>query len=108
MTMNISAAHGGGEEPKAKRLVQTTAVSGPGVPVRLLQRVMGLAEDALHGSLAHLQDMEWLYETQLFPKQICAFRHASSTTWLTAVYSRSSNGCCIPVSLRLSIDMHPL
>jgi class 3 adenylate cyclase/tetratricopeptide (TPR) repeat protein len=61
---------------EAKRLVQIAAVIGPEVPVPLLQRVAGLAEDTLQRDLAHLQDTELLYETRLFPEQIYTFKHA--------------------------------
>ena len=61
---------------EAKRLVQHAAVIGTEVPGRLLQRVAGLAEDALHRGLAHLQDTELLYETRLFPDPVYTFTHA--------------------------------
>jgi len=59
-----------------KRLLQTAAVIGSEVPVPLLHRIAGLAEDALYRSLAHLQATELLYETHLFPDQIYTFKHA--------------------------------
>ena len=62
--------------PEAKRLVQIAAVIGPEVPVPLLQRLAGLAEDALQRGLAHLQDAELLYETRLFPEPVYTFKHA--------------------------------
>jgi class 3 adenylate cyclase/tetratricopeptide (TPR) repeat protein len=62
--------------PETKRLVQIAAVIGPEVPVSLLQRVAGLEKDALHGGLAHLQEVELLYETRLVPEQVYTFRHA--------------------------------
>jgi hypothetical protein len=52
--MNISAAHGGGEEPEAKRLVQVAAVMGPEVPVPLLERVAGRTEDRRQRSMPDL------------------------------------------------------
>jgi tetratricopeptide (TPR) repeat protein len=62
--------------PEAKRLVQIAAVMGPEVPVPLLHRLAGLPEDALQRGLAHLQAAEFLYETQLFPEPVYAFKHA--------------------------------
>jgi predicted ATPase len=61
--------------PEDKRLLQIAAVVGTEVPVPLLQRVAGLAEDALHRGLAHLQASELLYETRLFPDQVYTFKH---------------------------------
>ena len=62
--------------PEAKRLVQIAAVIGPEVPVPLLQRLAGLAEDTVQRGLAQLQDAEFLYETRLFPEQVYTFKHA--------------------------------
>jgi tetratricopeptide (TPR) repeat protein len=61
---------------EAKRLVQIAAVIGPEVPMPLLERVVGLAEDVLQRSLAHLQGAELLYEMQLFPDPVYTFKHA--------------------------------
>ena len=62
--------------PEAKRLVQLAAVIGSEVPVPLLQRLAGLAEDTLQLGLALLQDTELLYETRLFPDSVYTFKHA--------------------------------
>jgi tetratricopeptide (TPR) repeat protein len=62
--------------PEARRLMQHAAVIGTEVPRRLLQRVAGLAEDALQRGLAHLQDTELLSETRLFPDPVYTFTHA--------------------------------
>jgi predicted ATPase len=62
--------------PEAKRLAQIAAVMGTEVSVLLLQRLGGLAEEPLQRELAHLQDTELLYETQLVPEQVYTFKHA--------------------------------
>jgi predicted ATPase len=62
--------------PDAKRLVQIAAVIGSEVPVRLLQQLAELPEEALHRGLAHLQGMEFLYEMRLFPDTAYTFKHA--------------------------------
>ena len=59
-----------------KRLLQTAAVIGTEVPLRLLQAITELSEAALHGVLAHLQTVEFLYETRLFPEREYTFKHA--------------------------------
>jgi class 3 adenylate cyclase/tetratricopeptide (TPR) repeat protein len=61
---------------EAKRLVQIAAVIGPTVPVPLLQRLAGLADEALQRDLASLQGREFLYETHLIPEQVYTFKHA--------------------------------
>jgi predicted ATPase len=60
----------------AKRLLQTAAVVGHDVPVPLLQAVTGLADEALHDDLQHLQAAEFLYETCQLPAPTYTFKHA--------------------------------
>ena len=62
--------------PEEKHLVQTAAVIGTEVPVPLLQRIAGLPEEALQRGLGHLQSLEFLYETHLFPEHSYTFKHA--------------------------------
>ena len=59
-----------------KTLLQTAAAIGTEVPVLLLQAIAEFPEAALHRGLAHLQAAEFLYETRLFPEQVCTFKHA--------------------------------
>jgi len=62
--------------PEEKTLLQTAAAIGTEVPVPLLQAIADLPEATLHRGLAHLQAAEFLYETRLFPEQVCTFKHA--------------------------------
>jgi class 3 adenylate cyclase/tetratricopeptide (TPR) repeat protein len=62
--------------PEEKRLLQTAAVIGHEVPLRLLQAIAEVPEDALLCGLAHLQATEFLYETRLFPEHAYTFKHA--------------------------------
>jgi tetratricopeptide (TPR) repeat protein/MoxR-like ATPase len=62
--------------PEEKRLLQTAAVIGTAVPLPLLQALADLPEAALHRGLAHLQTVEFLYETRLFPASAYTFKHA--------------------------------
>jgi class 3 adenylate cyclase/tetratricopeptide (TPR) repeat protein len=62
--------------PEDKRLLQTAAVIGTDVPFALLRAMAGLPEEALHHGLTHLQAVEFLYETRLFPESDYTFTHA--------------------------------
>ena len=62
-----------------KRLLQTAAVIGVIVPLRLLRAVAELPEDDLHRYVSHLQTAEFLYETNLFPEVEYSFKHALTT-----------------------------
>ncbi|HEY5871220.1 MAG TPA: AAA family ATPase, partial [Candidatus Tectomicrobia bacterium] len=59
-----------------KQLLQTAAVIGHEIPLRVLQAIAELSEDALQRRLTHLQTAEFLYETSLFPECVYTFKHA--------------------------------
>ncbi len=62
--------------PEEKRLLQTAAVIGTEVSFSLLRAIADVPEEALHRGLAHLQAVEFLYETRLFPEREYTFKHA--------------------------------
>jgi class 3 adenylate cyclase/tetratricopeptide (TPR) repeat protein len=59
-----------------KRLLQNASVIGKEVPFELLQAVAEQSDQALRQGLANLQIGEFIYETQLFPDLVYAFKHA--------------------------------
>jgi predicted ATPase len=62
--------------PEEKRLLQAASVIGKDVPYALLAAIAEQPEESLRGGLAHLQEAEFLYETQLFPNLEYTFKHA--------------------------------
>jgi tetratricopeptide (TPR) repeat protein len=58
-----------------KHLLATAAVIGKDVPFALLQAVSDRDELSLRQDLAHLQAMEFLYETAIFPDLEYTFKH---------------------------------
>jgi len=59
-----------------KQLLQAASVIGKHVPYALLAAIAEQSEEALRRGLAHLQEAEFLYETQLFPDLEYTFKHA--------------------------------
>jgi DNA-binding winged helix-turn-helix (wHTH) protein/tetratricopeptide (TPR) repeat protein len=59
-----------------KRLLQAASVIGKDVPYALLAAIADQPEEVLRRGLAHLQEAEFLYETQLFPDLEHTFKHA--------------------------------
>jgi class 3 adenylate cyclase/tetratricopeptide (TPR) repeat protein len=59
-----------------KHLLQTASVIGKDVPLSLLQAIAGLPAEALRRGLAHLQAVEFLYETSRFAEAAYTFKHA--------------------------------
>jgi class 3 adenylate cyclase/tetratricopeptide (TPR) repeat protein len=59
-----------------KRLLQAASVIGKDVPYALVAAIAEQPEETLRRGLAHLQETEFVYETQLFPELEYTFRHA--------------------------------
>jgi DNA-binding winged helix-turn-helix (wHTH) protein/tetratricopeptide (TPR) repeat protein len=59
-----------------KRLLQAASVIGKDVPYPLLAAIVDQPDEALRSGLAHLQEAEFLYETQHFPDLEHTFKHA--------------------------------
>ena len=62
--------------PEEKRLLQAASVIGKHVPYSILAAITEQPEDTLRRGLAHLQESEFIYETQLFPDHEFTFKHA--------------------------------
>ncbi|MGH2976083.1 MAG: ATP-binding protein, partial [Solirubrobacterales bacterium] len=62
-------------EPAAKQLLQVASVVGKEVGGRALGLTAGLAEEELNPALCELIDGGFLYEAELYPERILAFRH---------------------------------
>jgi class 3 adenylate cyclase/tetratricopeptide (TPR) repeat protein len=62
--------------PEEKQLLQAASVIGKDVPYALLAAIAEQPEEALRQGLAHLQETDFLYETQLFPDLEHTFKHA--------------------------------
>jgi len=59
-----------------KQLLQTAAVLGKDFPYALLAAIADQSDDNLRQALVHLQEAEFIYETQLFPDLEYTFKHA--------------------------------
>ncbi len=62
--------------PQEKQLLQAASVIGKDIPYALLTAIVEQPEETLRRGLAHLQEAEFLYETQLFPDLEHTFKHA--------------------------------
>jgi len=62
--------------PELKNLLQTAAVIGRRIPVRLLQTIEALSDDTLHAQLSALQSSEFLYEVATGEDATYLFKHA--------------------------------
>jgi class 3 adenylate cyclase/tetratricopeptide (TPR) repeat protein len=62
--------------PEEKQLLQAASVIGKDVPSAILAAIAEQPEETLRRGLAHLQETDFLYETQLFPDLEHTFKHA--------------------------------
>ncbi len=62
-------------DPAAKALLQAASVAGKEVPERTLARVAGADPEAIEEQLRELIDAGFLYEAELYPERVLAFRH---------------------------------
>ncbi len=62
-------------EPQAKQLLQVASVVGKEVGARALGLTAGLDEEQLNPALCELVDGGYLYEAELYPERVLAFRH---------------------------------
>jgi class 3 adenylate cyclase/tetratricopeptide (TPR) repeat protein len=62
-------------DPAAKQLLQVAAVLGKEVGGRSLGLTAGLAEEELNRALCALVDGGFLYEAEIYPERVLAFRH---------------------------------
>ena len=87
--------------PEEKRLLQTAAVIGMEVPCTLLQAITDLSEEDMHRSLAHLQAVEFLYETRVVPELTYTFKHALTHEVAYGSLCWRGGGGCMPEFSRL-------
>jgi class 3 adenylate cyclase/tetratricopeptide (TPR) repeat protein len=62
-------------DPAAKQLLQVTSVVGKEVGARALGLTAGLGDEELNPALCELVDGGFLYEAELYPERVLAFRH---------------------------------
>ncbi|HXR30854.1 MAG TPA: adenylate/guanylate cyclase domain-containing protein [Solirubrobacterales bacterium] len=62
-------------DPTTKQLLQAASVVGKEVGARALGPIAGLDESQLDAALCDLVDSGFLYEAELYPERVLAFRH---------------------------------
>ncbi|HEU5143421.1 MAG TPA: adenylate/guanylate cyclase domain-containing protein, partial [Solirubrobacterales bacterium] len=62
-------------DPAAKALVQAASVAGKEVPEQTLARIVAAEPEAIGERLRELIDAGFLYEAELYPERVVAFRH---------------------------------
>jgi adenylate cyclase len=62
-------------DPDAKQLLQVASVVGKEVGARALRMTAGIEPDELDPALCELTESGFLYEAELYPEKVLAFRH---------------------------------
>ena len=62
-------------DPNAKELLQVASVVGKELGIRALRLTAGLSEEEMDPALCELTESGFLYETEMYPERVFAFRH---------------------------------
>ncbi len=93
--------------PDAKQLLQITAVLGKEVGARSLGLTAGLSSEQLDGGLCELVDGGFLYEAELYPERVLAFRHPLTREVAYGTQLAEHRGATHAAAARAMIELEP-
>ncbi len=94
-------------EPEAKRLLQVASVIGKETGVRALGMSAGVDEEALDPVLAELIDSGFLYEAELYPEKVLAFRHPLTREVAYGTQLADRRAATHAAAARATIELNP-
>ena len=94
-------------EPAAKQLLQVTSVVGKEVGARALGLTAGLEEEELNPALCDLVDNGFLYEAELYPERVLAFRHPLTREVAYATQLAERRASTHAATARAMIELEP-
>ncbi len=94
-------------EPAAKQLLQVTSVVGKEVSARALALTAGLDEEGLNPALCTLVDGGFLYEAELSPERVLAFRHPLTREVAYGTQLAERRGATHAAAARAMIELEP-
>ncbi len=94
--------------PEAKLLLQAMSVAGKEVGERTLAPVAGFADpDACEDALRELIDAGFLYELELYPERVLAFRHPLTREVAYGTQLAAQRGATHAATARALIELNP-
>ncbi len=93
--------------PDAKTLLQVASVVGKEVGARALRLTAGLDQDALEPVLCELTDSGFLYEAELYPERVLAFRHPLTREVAYETQLADRRAATHAAAARATIELNP-
>ena len=91
----------------AKQLLQVTSVVGKEVGERTLGLTAGLSEEQLNLALCELVDGGFLYEAELYPERVLAFRHPLTQEVAYGTQLAERRGATHAAAARAMVELEP-
>lgn len=94
-------------DPEAKHLLQVASVVGKEVSGEALRLAAGLGEDELEGAAGGLIEAGFLYEAELYPQRLLAFRHPLTREVAYGTQLASQREATHAAAARAMIELNP-
>jgi class 3 adenylate cyclase/tetratricopeptide (TPR) repeat protein len=94
-------------EPSAKQLLQISSVLGREVGAQALGLTAGLSEEQLDPAICALIDSGYLYEAELYPERVLAFRHQLTREVAYGTQLAERRAATHASTARAMIDLEP-
>jgi class 3 adenylate cyclase/tetratricopeptide (TPR) repeat protein len=94
-------------DPAAKQLLQVASVVGKEVSAEALGMTAGLAEERIEPVLAGLIDAGFLYDAELYPERVLAFRHPLTREVVYGTQLAEGRAATHAAAARAMIELNP-
>jgi class 3 adenylate cyclase/tetratricopeptide (TPR) repeat protein len=93
--------------PASKRLLQVASVAGEEVPERAMRLTARLERDEMELLLCDLTEAGFLYETELYPERVFAFRHPLTREVAYGTQLAEQRAMTHAAAARATIELNP-
>jgi adenylate cyclase len=94
-------------DPEAKQLLQVASVVGKELGFRELRLTAGLGEEEMEPALCKLTDFGFLYEAELYPERVLAFRHPLTREVAYGTQLAERRAATHAAAARATIELNP-
>jgi adenylate cyclase len=94
-------------DPDAKQLLQIASVVGKELGLRALRLTAGLEEDEMEPALCSLTDSGFLYEAEMYPERVFAFRHPLTREVAYGTQLGERRAATHAAAARATIELNP-
>jgi adenylate cyclase len=94
-------------DPEAKQLLQVASVVGKELGSNALRLTAGLEADEMEPALCNLIDSGFLYEAEMYPERVFAFRHPLTREVAYGTQLAERRGATHAAAARATIELNP-